>query len=74
MPRVKKQEFSIIIPAYNEAAGISEFLEKLIKEVKKHKEYSAEIIVVNDGSIDETFEKASAFEDVTVITHKHNKG
>ena len=74
MTRVAKENISIIIPAYNEADGISEFLDKLIKEVKKHKEHSVEIIVVNDGSTDTTFEKANNFEGVTVISHKHNKG
>lgn len=74
MPAVKKEKISIIIPAYNEAAGIAEFLKKLIIEVKKHKAYSVEIIVVNDGSTDSTRDEALSFEEVTVLTHKHNKG
>jgi glycosyltransferase involved in cell wall biosynthesis len=74
MAKARREEISIIIPAYNEAAGISEFLVKLIDEVKKHKGYSVEIIVVNDGSTDTTGEEATGFEDVRVIAHKHNKG
>ena len=74
MPRAKKEEISIIVPAFNEAEGIAEFLSALIKEISKHKDYSVEIIVVDDGSTDTTLDKASAFEEVTVLTHKHNKG
>ncbi len=74
MASIAREDISIIIPAYNEAEGISEFLEKLIKEVKKHKEHSAEIIVVDDGSTDTTLKKAGVFEEVTVLAHKHNKG
>lgn len=39
----------VIVPAYNEAEGI----ERVIDELKKHTPY-ADILVVNDGSVDET--------------------
>ncbi len=74
MPKAKKELIGIVIPAYNEAEGIADFLKALIEEVKKHKAYSVELIVVDDGSTDDTWEKAAAFEEVTVLTHKHNKG
>jgi len=43
-------KLSIIIPSYNEAGTIRQ----IIARVKKLKEISPEIIVVNDGSTDET--------------------
>jgi len=44
---------SIIIPAYNEEKRIGRTLNSIINYLKK-KEYSSEIIVVSDGSIDNT--------------------
>jgi dolichyl-phosphate beta-glucosyltransferase len=46
-------QLSIIIPAYNEAKRISRTLET-IQEYLEGKSWGAEVIVVNDGSSDET--------------------
>lgn len=52
MPKPKKQpQLSIILPAYNEGAHI---FENLIKVYKAAKKYDCEIIVVDDGSADNT--------------------
>lgn len=59
---------SIIIPAYNEEGGI----EKVVKEVKSFAP-KAEIIVVDDGSKDRTYELAKSL-GVHVIKHEINKG
>ena len=48
------KEMTIIIPAYNEEAGIGETLDKLKPLVNK---YQWIVIVVNDGSIDKTKER-----------------
>ena len=56
----------IIIPAYNEATRISEVLEKLM--ARGH-----EIIVVDDGSSDNTFDKANEFP-INVARHHTNLG
>jgi len=56
----------IIIPAHNE----SERIEKVLKEVKK---YCENIIVVDDGSTDDTFEIAKQ-EGVIVLKHIVNLG
>jgi len=44
---------SIVIPAYNESARIALTLEKVLAHVRSEK-WNAEIIVVNDGSRDDT--------------------
>jgi dolichyl-phosphate beta-glucosyltransferase len=46
-------KYSIVIPAYNERARILATLESVINTVRAH-HWSAEVIVVNDGSTDET--------------------
>jgi polyisoprenyl-phosphate glycosyltransferase len=67
------QGVSFIIPAYNEEQGISETIETLDSTLKKAGvEY--EIIVVDDGSSDQTYENAAKFKDITVISHPVNAG
>jgi HAD superfamily phosphoserine phosphatase-like hydrolase len=61
-------KISCVIPAYNEESSI----QKVLLTVKKVKSID-EIIVVDDGSSDDTFRKAQA-EDVKVIRHENNKG
>lgn len=46
-------KYSIVIPAYNERARILATLKSVVETVRAH-QWSAEIIVVNDGSTDET--------------------
>ena len=53
-----KRLVSIIVPVYNEAAGIKKFLdEELSKTLERISEYRFEVIIVDDGSKDETLEK-----------------
>lgn len=51
-------EVSIIVPAYNEEEGIKETLEKINQVLSDR--FKFEIIVVDDGSMDNTFEIAKA--------------
>ncbi len=61
-----KPKVLIIIPAFNEARSIK----SLLKEIKSlHPTYP--IVVINDGSTDETLAEAG---DVTVVTHPYNLG
>jgi len=60
---------SIIIPAYNEAKTI----EQVIKKVKKLK-FNKEIIVVNDGSTDETYNKIKRIRGIKLLNHSKNLG
>jgi len=48
-------KYSIVIPAYNEAARIAPTLEKVLAHAA-HQGWQAEVIVVNDGSRDNTAE------------------
>jgi glycosyltransferase involved in cell wall biosynthesis len=60
--------FSIVIPAKNEAKGLTQILPDL-----KAMYPSVEIIIVDDGSIDETREVALSF-NAKVISHPYSKG
>ena len=63
------RDLSVVIPAYNEAEGISLTLEGLLKEVP-----GAEIIVIDDGSRDGTSEAIARFSDVVLLQHTFNRG
>ena len=68
---LQMKDVTIIIPAYNEEGGIRATLEEL-----KQNEYlrDCEIIVVDDGSKDRTYEEAGSVEGVRVLRHKVNRG
>jgi glycosyltransferase involved in cell wall biosynthesis len=61
-------EVSVVIPAYNEGAVISEVVAALAASGPWH-----EIIVVDDGSKDDTASHATAA-GATVVRHPYNKG
>lgn len=65
---MNKGRFVVVVPVYNESDLIKETIDGL-KEVK----YIDEIVVVNDGSKDDTLEKISKL-DVTVIDLQRNHG
>lgn len=62
---------SVVIPAYNEERNI----QRVIRDVKKlKKQYQLEIIVVDDGSKDNTAPSSSIAGADTVISYKKNQG
>jgi len=63
--------FSIIIPAFNEGRAIGDTLEKLCAEPFLA---LSEIIVVDDGSSDDTAAQVERFPSVTLVHHSVNKG
>lgn len=62
--------YSIVIPAYN----ASVFIERAIRSVKAQETESWEIIVVENGSTDDTFEKCKALEDGRIHVYQSAKG
>lgn len=70
-PTALGEKISVIIPAYNEAAGIAQTLASLCAEEALQ---GAEFIVVDDGSHDSTAALAGQFPQVKVIHHPFNQG
>ena len=68
---------SVVIPAYNEAKRIPETLKKVTAYLKSQS-YSWEVVVVNDGSKDDTAqvvrEAISQNENIRLIDNKENNG
>jgi len=67
-------KLSIIVPVFNEGKSISEILTKLM--AVSIKPFDVEIIVVDDGSTDETKKKLSLYktENINVLIHDKNLG
>lgn len=64
---------SIVIPAYNEASRITSSLQA-IHEYLHAKNFSAETIVVDDGSTDDTVKIASSQPGVRILRNPANRG
>lgn len=73
MTKGVKPRVCVIIPAYNEGEVLYSVLEKTKQSFSKHKEYQFEIVVINDGSKDNTSTEAKRA-NVTVIDHVLNSG
>lgn len=65
------------LPAYNEEAGIASVLMKIVK-LKKISKYDIQVIVVNDGSIDNTgdivLNISNQHNFIMLLNHETNKG
>lgn len=64
---------SVVVPAYNEELGIGPVLEQL-RNVLTNAPFAHEIIVVDDGSQDNTAAVVRQYPDVRLLTHKRNLG
>ncbi len=67
---MKKKNISVIIPAYNVANSLQQCLDSVIKQTCQPKE----IIVINDGSTDNTSEIAKFYKDSILYIEQSNKG
>src|SRR5262245_42895304 len=68
---------SVVIPAYNEEGGITEIASRVLEvksELRKVGVKQLELLVVDDGSRDNTVRVASKIKGVTLIQHPKNKG
>lgn len=68
-----EKELSVIIPAYNEEETIEKFLKNL-QQILSGTDRTFEIIVIDDGSTDNTSSIAGNVSEVKVIRHPYNKG
>jgi len=72
-----KLNHSFIIPAYNESERLSVSLPKVLDYIRKHK-LAAEVIVVNDGSSDDTADVvrrfAAASSEIRLLENPGNRG
>jgi GT2 family glycosyltransferase len=70
LPRAERPEVSIIVVTYNRAEYTYECLESLLA----HAEVPAELLVVDNGSTDETVELLSRLRNATVLVNDTNVG
>lgn len=69
--RLEPPKVSVIIPSYNRAS----YLKRAIESVLKQELPAHELIVVDDGSTDETADLLSSYKgQITVIRHERNRG
>lgn len=68
---------SVVIPAYNEEAGIAEIVQRVLavkEDLKKVGVSDFELLVVDDGSRDHTAQIVAEIQGVRLIQHQTNKG
>lgn len=68
-----KEKVSIVIPAYNAAA----FIERTVESIKKQSYPNWELLIVNDGSKDDTgviIDQIAASDERIVVLHQENGG
>lgn len=68
---LRKKEFLIIIPVYNEKKHIKQVINNVYKNIDFQ---SIDLLVINDGSTDKTSGILARFDNIIVITHSQNKG
>ena len=72
-----RKKLSVVLPAYNESNVINESIDRLISELDLFAE-DYEIIIVNDGSVDDTKQKIIDLKNnhpqIRLISYKKNKG
>jgi glycosyltransferase involved in cell wall biosynthesis len=74
---VNKPELSVVMPAYNEGENIASNLERVDNVIQKAG-FRYEVIVVDDGSLDNTSRKAFKYASknghVRIVSYKKNSG
>jgi UDP-N-acetylglucosamine---dolichyl-phosphate N-acetylglucosaminyltransferase len=72
--KAKTKKLTIIIPAYNEGTVIGGVIDKLLKDLKSGGLDGAAVVVINDGSKDNTAEEVKKRSQVVLINHILNSG
>ena len=60
-------KYCILMPTYNNATKLPAVLDQIVA-------FTSDVIVVNDGSTDDTAEILSSYEQITCLTHDQNQG
>ena len=68
------QLLSVVIPAYNEEQYIETLLKKILSLDLSVVGFNKEVIVIDDGSTDNTFSIANSFSDVQCFRQNPNRG
>jgi glycosyltransferase involved in cell wall biosynthesis len=66
------KKIGVVIPAYNEQAGVQPVVKQILRVMQEH-DIEAEVIVVDDGSTDQTAQAAAAA-GARVLRHRSNRG
>lgn len=76
-PSALRRDFTVVVPAYNEAPVVPDLVRELRASFEKHG-LDGEVILVDDGSDDGTGDlaerEAAGWERFRVVRHKHNQG
>lgn len=74
---ISKIDLSVVVPVYNEEKRLRSNLDKIIAFLKK-KNWKSEIILVDDGSIDKTWDVLLSYKtkhkNISLYQHKINRG
>lgn len=78
MNNPRPPDISFIIPVYNEEFNIPRVLENLHKTLRAQSDWNYEVIVIEDGSTDQTrkaiVEESKKYPDIDLILHDQNQG
>lgn len=79
LPHAVRPLATVVIPAFNEGSALREHLDAILGALKDSTApYEYEVVVVDDGSVDDTYEVAlqasAVHETLRVIRHDRNRG
>lgn len=73
----ERSTLSVVIPALNEERGIQAILQRVLAQrdaLRRAGLARIEVLVVDDGSTDQTTERVATYRDVKLIRHERNRG
>jgi len=69
-------ELSIVVPAYNEDHVVKDVITGILSQLKSlgYNSHNSELILVDDGSTDNTYSEVLKVEGIKIIRHENNRG